>query len=185
MIELGFIHGRFQLFHNDHLQYALLAKEQCKKLIVGITSPENASLIREEVDPHRSEAASNPFTYYERYNMVKFALLEAGVAREDFEIVPYPIERPEILYNYVPLTATSFFTIYDKWGYEKLHRLSELGYGTVVLFDDREKKMCSTEIRQKIMDDVDWKDMVPNAVYEYIIANNLTDKVKMVLQNKK
>ena len=59
MVELGFIHGRFQLFHNDHLNYALLAKEQCKKLIVGITSPENASLIREEVDPHRSEAASN------------------------------------------------------------------------------------------------------------------------------
>ena len=115
MVELGFIHGRFQLFHNDHLNYALLAKEQCKKLIVGITSPENAALIREDVDPHRSEAASNPFTYYERYNMVKLALLEAGVKREDFEIVPYPIERPEILYNYVPLHATSFFTIYDKY----------------------------------------------------------------------
>ena len=182
MVELGFIHGRFQLFHNDHLNYALLAKEQCKKLIVGITSPENASLIREEIDPHRSEAASNPFTYYERYNMVKLALLEAGVKREDFEIVPYPIERPEILYNYVPLSATSFFTIYDQWGYEKLERLKSLGYGTHVLFDDREKKMCSTEIRQKIMDDVDWKDMVPNAVYEYIIENNLTDKVKIVLQ---
>ena len=42
MIELGFIHGRFQLFHNEHLRYALLAKKQCKKLIVGITSPENA-----------------------------------------------------------------------------------------------------------------------------------------------
>ena len=145
MVELGFIHGRFQLFHNDHLQYALLAKEQCRKLIVGITSPENASLIREEVDPHRSEAASNPFTYYERYNMVKLALLEAGVKREDFEIVPYPIERPEVLYNYVPLTATSFFTIYDQWGYEKLHRLRELGYGTVVLFDDREKKIVAVQ----------------------------------------
>ena len=101
MVDLGFIHGRFQLFHNDHLNYALLAKEQCKKLIVGITSPENTLLIREEVDPHRSEAASNPFTYYERYNMVKLALLEAGIKREDFDIVPYPIERPEILYNYV------------------------------------------------------------------------------------
>ena len=33
MVELGFIHGRFQLFHNDHLKYALLAKEQCKKMI--------------------------------------------------------------------------------------------------------------------------------------------------------
>ena len=182
MVELGFIHGRFQLFHNDHLQYALLAKEQCKKLIVGITSPENASLFREEVDPHRSEAASNPFTYYERYNMVKLALLEAGVKREDFEIVPYPIERPEILYNYVPLHATSFFTIYDDWGYEKLHRLGALGYDTHVLFDKREKAMCSTEIRQKIVDGDEWKDMVPNAVYEYIVENQLTEKVIKLLK---
>lgn len=184
MIELGFIHGRFQLFHNDHLQYALLAKAQCKKLIVGITSPENATLIREDIDPHRSEAASNPFTYYERFNMVKLALLEAGIPREDFEITPYPIERPEILYNYVPLTATSFFTIYDDWGYEKLHRLGELGYGTHVLFDKREKAMCSTEIRQKIVDGVDWSDMVPKSVYNYIIENNLTDKVKALMQSK-
>ncbi|MBQ4048882.1 MAG: adenylyltransferase/cytidyltransferase family protein [Clostridia bacterium] len=182
MIELGFIHGRFQLFHNDHLQYALLAKEQCKKLIVGITSPENVALIREEIDPHRSEAASNPFTYYERYNMVKLALLEAGMKREDFEIVPYPIERPEILYNYVPLSATSFFTIYDDWGYEKLHRLGKLGYGTHVLFDKREKAMCSTEIRQKIVNGDEWKNMVPNAVYEYIVENGLTEKVIKLLK---
>lgn len=182
MVELGFIHGRFQLFHNDHLQYALLAKEQCKKLIVGITSPENAGLIREEIDPHRSEAASNPFTYYERYNMVKLALLDAGIKREDFEIVPYPIERPEILYNYVPLSATSFFTIYDDWGYEKLHRLGELGYGTHVLFDKREKAMCSTEIRHKIVNGDDWRHMVPKAVYEYIVEKGLTEKVIRLLQ---
>lgn len=182
MVELGFIHGRFQLFHNDHLRYALLAKEQCKKLIVGITSPENAMLIREEVDPHRSSAAANPFTFYERFMMIKLALLEAGMQREDFEIVPYPIERPEILYNYVPLTATSFFTIYDDWGYEKLHRLGELGYGTVVLFDTREKAMCSTEIRQKIYDGRDWKEKVPPAVYRYILENNLTDKVKQAIK---
>lgn len=182
MIELGFIHGRFQLFHNDHLKYALLAKEQCKKLIVGVTSPENATLIREEIDPHRSEAASNPFTYYERFNMIKAALLEAGVSRADFEIVPYPIERPEILYNYVPLNATSFFTIYDKWGYEKLERLKSLGYKTVVLFDNREKKMCSTDIRQKILENAEWKHMVPNAVYQYITENNLTEKIIHLLK---
>ena len=181
MIELGFIHGRFQLFHNEHLQYALDAKAQCKKLIVGITSPENALLIREEVDPHRSNASDNPFTFYERFNMVKAALLGAGIPREDFEIVPYPIGRPEILYNYIPLTATSFFTIYDKWGYEKLHRLTELGYNTVVI-PRGEKGMCSTEIRTKINDNVDWKDMVPEAVYDYIIANDLTEKVKLALK---
>ena len=113
--------------------------------------------------------------------MVKAALLGAGIPREDFEIVPYPIERPEILYNYIPLTATSFFTIYDKWGYEKLHRLTELGYNTVVI-PRGEKGMCSTEIRTKINDNVDWKDMVPEAVYDYIIANDLTEKVKLALK---
>ena len=94
MVELGFIHGRFQLFHNDHLNYALLAKAQCEKLIVGITSPENATLIREDIDPHRSEAASNPFTFYERFNMVKLALLNASIPREHIKIIPYPNERP-------------------------------------------------------------------------------------------
>ena len=63
MIELGFIHGRFQLFHNDHLRYALLAKEQCKKLIVGITSPENASLIREEVSKIATPCGGLCMTY--------------------------------------------------------------------------------------------------------------------------
>lgn len=185
MEELGFIHGRFQLFHNDHLNYALLAKAQCKKLIVGITSPENAFLIREEVDPHRSNAADNPFTFFERFNMAKLALLEAGIKREDFEIVPYPIERPEILTNYIPLNATSFFTIYDQWGYEKLRRLQALGYKTIVLFDDHEKQMSSTQIRHKIVDGADWKQMVPKAVYEYILANDLTEKVKLALSRTK
>lgn len=180
MIKLGFIHGRFQLFHNDHLRYALDAKERCEKLIVGITSPENSVLIREEIDPHRSNACDNPFTFYERFNMVKAALLEAGIPREEFEIVPYPIERPEILYNYIPLNATSFFTIYDQWGYEKLHRLSELGYDIFVI-PRGEKQMCSTEIRSKIVDGEDWKSMVPEAVYNYITENNLTAKVKQAL----
>lgn len=178
MEELGFVHGRFQLFHNDHLQYVLLAKQQCKKLIVGVTSPENASLIREEVDPHRSSAAANPFSFYERFCMIESALLEAGVKREEFEIVPYPIERPDVLFNYIPLNATSFFTIYDKWGYEKLSRLKSLGYKTIVLFDDKEKKMCSTDIRDAIVKGTEWKHLVPNAVYTYLIENNLLDKVK-------
>ncbi len=184
MYELGFIHGRFQLFHNDHLRYAMLAKEQCKKLIVGITSPENAALIREEVDPHRSEAASNPFTFYERYTMIKLALLEAGISREDFEIVPFPIERPEILSNYVPLEAKAFLTVYDNWGREKVKRLSELHYDTHVLFerDESEKAMCSTEIRHKIRDGIEWSDMVPHAVYEYIVENGLTEKVIRLLK---
>ena len=42
MIELGAVCGRFQIFHNDHLQYVLAAKERCRRLIVGITSPDRS-----------------------------------------------------------------------------------------------------------------------------------------------
>ena len=45
--------------------------------------------------------------------------------------------------------------------------------------------MCSTEIRQKIVDEEDWRDMVPHAVYQYIVDNNLTDKVKQLMAAKK
>ena len=51
-----------------------------------------------------------------------------------------------------------------------------------MLFDKREKAMCSTEIRQKIVNGDEWKDMVPNAVYEYIIENGLAEKVIKLLQ---
>ena len=181
MEKLGFIHGRFQLFHNEHLKYALGAKEMCEKLIVGITSPENTLLIHEDIDPHRSTLSANPFTYYERYNMIKLALLEAGISREDFELVPFPIERLDILSNYIPLWAASFLTIYDEWGYEKLKRLKSVGYKTIVLHDDKEKILSSTDIRQMIAENREWKQMVPEAVYRYIIDNNLTSKIKRML----
>ena len=42
--------------------------------------------------------------------------------------------------------------------------------------------MCSTEIREKINNGTEWKDMVPNAVYEYIVENGLTEKVINLLK---
>lgn len=148
---------------------------------MGITSPENVSLIREEVGPHRSNASANPFTFHERFEMIRLALLEAGIPREEFEIVPYPIERPGILYNLCPCPPPPIFTIYDKWGYEKLNRLKSLGYKTVVLHDDKEKEMCSTDIRQMILTGEDWSQMVPPAVYRYVVESDLTSKVEQML----
>ena len=45
--------------------------------------------------------------------------------------------------------------------------------------------MCSTEIREKIVAGTEWKDMVPASVYQYIVENNLTDKVINLLNTKK
>ncbi len=177
MVEIGFIHGRFQLFHNDHLEYALAAKKKCKVLIVGITSPNNALLTYEGIDPHRSSVSANPFTYFERFQMIKLSLLGAGLKREEFEIVPFPIEKPGSLQNYIPLKATSFFTIYDEWGEEKLRRLSELGYNVSVLWRDRQKTLSSTTVRELIINEQKWEHLVPPEVYNYIYDNKLKGRI--------
>ena len=38
--ETGVIHGRFQVFHNDHLVYLLAGLALCRHLVVGITNPD-------------------------------------------------------------------------------------------------------------------------------------------------
>ena len=70
MIELGAVCGRFQVFHNDHLKYVLSAKEKCKHLIIGITSPDPSVSPVEKIDEHRSNSQANPCTYFERMMII-------------------------------------------------------------------------------------------------------------------
>ena len=177
MFNKGFIHGRFQIFHNDHLSYALAAKELCNLLIVGITSPDPSVSPHEEIDPHRSNPSANPFTFYERLEMIKSALIVSGMGLSDFNIVPLPIGKPELIGNYVPQDAVSFFTIYDEWGYEKVKRISEMGYKTHVLWHDRQKGISGTEIRSRIASGRDWKKYVPISVCDYMENTGLVNKV--------
>ena len=111
MVQYGAVCGRFQIFHMDHLQYCLAAAHRCEHLIVGITSPDKSVNPLEAVDPHRCTDEANPCNYYERMKMIEGALLEAGLPREKFDIVPFPIGRPELIQAYVPAGVTVFVTV--------------------------------------------------------------------------
>ena len=68
-------------------------------------------------NPSRSEQSSNPFTYFERYLMIRDSMLDAGINRGEFEIIPFPINYPERIKYYAPLNARYFITKYDDgWG---------------------------------------------------------------------
>ena len=95
--KTGVIHGRFQCLHLKHMEYLLAAKKQCDRLIIGISNPD-AGFIRTNIhDTNRSRPENNPFTYFERYEMIREAMLEFHVPREEFEIVPFPINTPELI----------------------------------------------------------------------------------------
>ncbi|MEW6291170.1 MAG: nicotinate-nucleotide adenylyltransferase [Thermodesulfobacteriota bacterium] len=165
MHKTGVIHGRFQLLHNDHLKYLLAGKERCEHLVVGITNPDPTLTKEDAADPARSSRESNPFTYFERYCMVRDALADEGL-RDEISIVPFPINFPELYHYYLPMQATFFLTIYDEWGEKKLRLFKELGLATEILWrrPRADKGLSATEIRQKMMNGEPWEDLVPPAV---------------------
>ena len=167
---LGLIHGRFQVLHNDHLEYLLAGKALCDRLIVGITNPDEMSTADEPSDPHRSDARNNPLTYTEREAMIRAALTEAGVPETDFDVIPFPICRPEQVAAVAPRDAVYYLTIYDDWGREKLKRFVDLGLTTQVMWERplSEKGLTGTDIREAIREGREFRSMLPPAVAELV-----------------
>jgi cytidyltransferase-like protein len=132
--NIGVIHGRFQILHNDHMKYLMAGKNLCNHLIVGITNPDPTLTKDSNANPHRSKTSSNPLTFYERLVMIREALLEVGLQLFEFSIVPFPINIPELIKYYVPLDAIFFLSIYDDWGKQKKTFLESLGLNIHVLW---------------------------------------------------
>ena len=60
------VHGRFQPFHNGHLEYLLGAYERSSEVFVGITNPDPLRIRPEASDPLRHLPESNPWSYAEK-----------------------------------------------------------------------------------------------------------------------
>lgn len=167
MVETGVIHGRFQIVHNDHMKYLLAGKARCRHLVVGITNPDPTLTVDDPADFQRSQLISNPLSYYERYVMVKNALLEAGIGHREFSIVPFPVNFPELYRYYLPLDATFFLTIYDEWGKKKLEMFQSLGLITEIMWEGsiEEKGLTGTDIRRRIISGTAWKHLIPPSTH--------------------
>lgn len=179
-VDLGVVHGRFQILHHDHLKYLLAGRARCRHLIVGITNPDPESTKNEASDPSRSAPTANPLTYYERLVMVRENLREAGVEQHDFSIVPLPINFPERIRHYVPHDATFFLTIYDDWGRHKLALLAKLGLKTEVLWEKPAagKGISGSEIRRLLTTGGPWRHLVPAATAELLDLWDIADRLR-------
>ena len=177
---VGIVHGRFQLFHNDHLKFVLAAKERCKHLLVGICNPDQSLTAYTPANPHRSSLQANPFTYFERYQMIQGALLAAGLSADEFDIVPFPINYPELIPNYVPMDARFYLTIYDRWGREKEEKLCAMGCDVEVLWevDPADKGLSGSDIRRLIRCGDDWAPYVPGFVYRYVTEKGIDKRIR-------
>jgi cytidyltransferase-like protein len=155
------IHGRFQPFHNGHLEYLRGAAERSDEVWVGITNPDPARVKEEASDPLRHLPESNPFTYAERLLMVKAAAADAGI---DVHVIPFPVNEPELWDAYVPRDVTQYIRLFSDWGGTKLDRLRAAGYEVVVLDEGTEKQLSGADVRAALRDGGDWRALVPPGV---------------------
>lgn len=174
------IHGRFQPFHLEHLNYFLLAFEKYKFLYIGITQPDIKKLTTTDYynKNYRSNAVNNIFTYEERCEIIKYALVEAGILATRFSFLPFHIDQVESLT--LPKNIICVSNIVELWNEHKVEKLRKAGYKVDILYKNiLSNKMSSTYIRELISKkDDSWKMYVPSAsikVIEDIINNRFQD----------
>jgi nicotinamide-nucleotide adenylyltransferase len=159
------IHGRFQPFHNGHLEYLRGAAARSDEVFVGITNPDPTRIKEEPSDPLRHLPESNPFTYVERLLMVQAVAEDEGMR---VSVIPFPVNEPDLWAAYVPPGVTQYLRLFSEWGGTKLDRMQEAGYEVVVLDEGIEKGISGADVRAAIRAGAEWEALVPPGVAHVI-----------------
>jgi cytidyltransferase-like protein len=167
-VRRGMIHGRFQPFHNGHLEYLRGAAQRSGEIFVGITNPDPTRVRPEAADPERHLPESNPYTYWERALMAKAAARDLGLDLAYVHVIPFPVNEPELWHAYVPEGVTQYLRLFSEWGGTKLDRMREAGYEVVVLDEGAEKEISGAEVRAALREGGDWETLVPPGVAEVL-----------------
>ena len=167
------VHGRFQPFHKGHMEYLEEAAARSQRLIVGITNPDPSRMKAEPEDEQRHLPGSNPFSYLDRYRMVRAAAREAGLDLGDVDIVPFPINHRALWGYYVPAGVTQYIRIFSPWGEKKRDLLAGAGYEVVDLAVGKKKLHSGERVRQALRRGTGWKTMVPPGVARVILESTV------------
>jgi nicotinamide-nucleotide adenylyltransferase len=161
----GMIHGRFQPFHNGHLEYLRGAAARSDVVFVGITNPDPRRVQEEPSDPLRHLPESNPFTYTERLLMIQAVAADEGIP---VNVIPFPVNEPELWPAYVPGGVTQYLRLFSEWGGTKLERMRDAGYEVVILDEGVDKEISGRDVRDAMRHGRAWEAFVPPGVARVI-----------------
>jgi nicotinamide-nucleotide adenylyltransferase len=163
----GLVIGRYQPFHNGHLEIIreILNDPECDELVIAIGSAQESYTIE------------NPYTAGERILMIDRSLKNEGYS--NYLLIPIPdLNRYAVWVAHVESLVPRINIIYTN---NKLtHRLfSERNYRikTPNIYD--RDKFSGTKIRQMMINDENWTELVPKPVAEIIKS---IDGVKRLME---
>ncbi len=183
------IHGRFQPPHIQHLEYLLEAKRRCHFLWIGLTRFTPYKRVATPFATHREPPSSNPLSYFERVEAITAALNYAGISRSEFEFLPFPIEEPGDLPNFLNPRIPCFTTVVDGWNERKIELLKSLGYKVEVLINrsgaPEAEIVRGTFIRERALaGDPIWKSLIAPGALEVLERLNLPKRLAMLKETE-
>lgn len=179
---VGSIHGRFQVFHLEHLEYFRAASRLFDVVYIGLARPSLSAGIPSSDSSHRDLLASNPLTYFERTQMIEGILLAEGYSSHSFRIIPFPIDEPHLLNEFLPRNVPIATTVNDSWNEQKIRVLESIGYKVEILWT-AEKKISASVIRAMIENgDSSWRLMVPDSCAKFVEIFKLQERLRALNQ---
>ena len=160
----GLFIGRFQPFHNGHLEAIRQIQEECDSMIIGIGSAQE------------QRTSVNPLSGGERITMIKRVTENREI--EPVEIYPIPdLNCHPAWPYYVEAILPDFEKVYGN-SEVVLDLFDKIGHDTGKITQLEREKLSGTEIRKRIREDRKWKDLVPEEVAKYLGDIDMKDRVK-------
>lgn len=156
MVRRGLFVGRFQPFHNGHLEVIKKIMKEVDELVIVVGSSQY------------SHNLNNPFTAGERITMIRKALNEEGIQLTKIWIIPVPDVHQHLLW--VPQIvgySPKFNVVYTN---EPLTRrlFMEAGFNVLSMPLIKRDIYLATEIRKRILAGKNWKELVPSSIAKFI-----------------
>jgi len=162
--------GRFQPFHYGHLDaLEQISKDYTKqdfKILIGIGSSESELTFK------------NPLSYFERKKMIE-ATLKNTKFENKIEILPIPDFGNSVAWrDYILTNFPKFEAVYSGNPYTLtcFQNLSQINSHQVNL----RKYIKALNIRRLILQNSNWKKLVPTAVFEFLQKLNVTERLKEI-----
>lgn len=161
--------GRFQPFHKAHLQDIKNILKECSEVIIAIGSSQH------------SNTKDNPFSVEERIEIIEDVLISEDI--ENYTIFPVPDVGDDNRWIEHLLTLVPKFDIVytgNKWTEDcfKRYKKKKFKIEKIKLIPG----VNSTTIRDRILKNENWQELVPEKVVEFIERVNGIERVKKIFK---
>ncbi|KAF6247393.1 nicotinamide-nucleotide adenylyltransferase [Nitrosopumilus sp. b3] len=164
----GLMMGRFQPFHLGHLDLTKQILDECDEVIIAVTSAQFNYLEKD------------PFTAGERMAMIHNSLKESSLDLTRCFVVSIENQFNVATWaSYLKSALPNFDKVYSGNDYVSM-LLADSDIEVVTpKFLDR-TQFNATRIRSMIISDENWKDFIPNAVYDLLTKINAKNRLSVI-----